>query len=214
MKLPPSAHAAFRLAAGELGMCSAARLFTDELLSAGGADLLGEARDHLGSDFPVFDLVAAEALEGHRRPPAGAALVARALGSASAVLVVGLEAFFLDALVPALDGGVRIGLVLGEGGLEGDVRRILANFGDRVEEARIGDVQRWAGKRSALLTFVYGTTSVNAYVPPVWLRVAGSDVRTQFRTLIGWDILGRPTLLYPRWLVETPLEPFTTVIQP
>lgn len=213
MKLPASAPAAFRLAAAELGMCSAARLFTEQLLAAGGEPLLDDARERLGSDFPVFDLIASEAIEGRapRRPDA--AEVARALRGARSVLVIGLEAFFLDALVPAL-GDARIGLVLGEGGLEGDVRRILANFGDRVEEARIGDVLRWAGNKSALLTFVYGAHGRVAYVSPVWLRVAGSDVRTQFRALVGWDVLGRPTTLYPRWLVETPIEPFSRVVGP
>lgn len=213
MKLPASAPAAFRLAAAELGMCSAARLFTQELLAAGGEQLLGDARDRLGSDLPVFDLVAADALAGSapRRPDASE--VARALEGARSVLIVGLEAFFLDALVPAL-GDARVGLVLGEGGLEGDVRRVLANFGDRVEEARIGDVQRWAGNKSALLTFVYGTHGQIAYVSPVWLRVAGSDVRTQFRALVGWDVLGHPTALYPRWLVEAPIEPFSRVVGP
>ncbi len=213
MKLPASAPAAFRLAAAELGMCSAARLFTEELRAAGGDALLAEARDRLGADFPVLDLVASEALEGRAPRGLDATEVVRALGGARSVLVVGLEAFFLDALVPAL-GGARVGLVIGEGGLEGDVRRILANFGDRVEEARIGDVQRWAGNRSALLTFVYGTHGPVGYVSPVWLRVAGSDVRTQFRGLVGWDVLGRPTALYPRWLVETPIEPFSRVVGP
>ncbi len=211
MRLPASAPAAFRLAAAELGMCSAARLFAAELLAAGGEELLSEAREKLGSDFPVFDLVASDALDG--KPPArpDATETARALGSATSVLVIGLEAFFLDALVPAL-GDARIGLVLGEGGLAADLRRILANFGDRVEEARIGDLQRWAGRKSALLTFVYGTNGPVAYVSPVWLRVAGSDVRTQFRTLVGWDVLGRPTTLYPRWLVEAQIEPFSQVV--
>lgn len=213
MRLPASAPAAFRLAAAELGMCSAARMFVAELLDAGGAALLEEAREELGAEFPVLDLLAAEALEG--RPPEAidARPVARALRSPAAVLVAGLEAFYLDALVGLLPGA-RVGLVLGEGGLPGDERRILANFGERVEEVRVGDVQRWAGNRSALLTFVYGAHASSAYVAPVWLRVAGSDVRTQFRTLVGWDVLGQPTSLYPRWFVETSSEPFSRVVGP
>ncbi|MEZ4301156.1 MAG: hypothetical protein R3B70_39835 [Polyangiaceae bacterium] len=213
MKLPASAPAAFRLAAAELGHCSAARLFTTELLASGGADLLREAQDALGSDFPVLDLVADEALSDRPPAPIDAEAAARALRDPASLLVVGLEAFYLDALVPLLPG-TRVGLVLGEGGLEGDVRRMVANFGDRVEEVRLGDIQRWAGNRSALLTFLYGCHENTGYVTPVWLRVAGSDVRTQFRTLVGWDILGRPTSLYPRWLVEAPLEPFSRVVTP
>jgi len=211
--LPVSAPAAFRLAAAELGMCSAARLFTSELLAAGGTALLVEAREQLGSDYPVLDLVLSEALEGRPAPAIDATEIVRALGTATTVLVVGLEAFFLDALVSALRDA-RLGLVLGEGGLEGDLRRILANFGGRVEEVRMGEIQRWAGRKSALLTFVYGSVGANAYVSPAWLRVAGPDVRTQFRTLVGWNVLARPMTLYPRWLAETPSEPFSRVVGP
>lgn len=61
MRLPASAAAAFRLAAAELGMCSAARLFTKELHDAGGVELLDAAREELGAEFPVLDLVATRA---------------------------------------------------------------------------------------------------------------------------------------------------------
>lgn len=211
MTLPASASSAFRLSAAELGMCSAARLFAAELHAAGGAPLLEEARDRIGPDYPIFDIVASETLEG--RPPAriNPASVVTALGSAKLVLVIGIEAYFLDALVAALPAA-RIGLVLGEGGLEGERRRILANFGGRVEDVPLSDVLRWAGRRSAMLTFIYGTVSTNAYVAPVWLRVAGPDVRPQFRTLVGWDVLNRAPALYPRWVVEAPLEPFSCLV--
>lgn len=211
MKLPRNAAAAFQLAAAELGMCSGARLFVTELLAAGGPDLLAEARERLGPEYPVFDVVASDALEGHLPPPIDASGAVSAVGSAEVLLVVGLEAYFLDALVAALRG-VRIGLLLGEGGLEGETRRVLANFGDRVEEVTAGEVLHWAGRKSALLTFVYGTVSGSAHVTPVWLRVAGPDVRPQFRTIVGWDVLGKPPTLYPRWLVEAPLEPFSRVV--
>lgn len=211
MTLPRNASASFRLAAAELGMCSAARLFTSELASAGGDALLEEACQVLGPQFPVLDMVAGEALAGRPPRPIDAAACVEALRSPSVVLIVGLEAFFLDALVAALPDA-RLGLVLGEAGDGLDVRRVIANFGERVQEVRLGDVQRWAGNKSALLSFVYGATSVSAYVAPIWLRVAGSDIRTQFRTLVGWDVLGAPTRLYPRWLVESPLELFSRVV--
>lgn len=211
MSLPQNAPAAFELAAAELGMCSAARLFVTELLAAGGAPLLAEARDRIGPSYPVFDIVASEALEGHLPPAIDASAVVAAIGSAQVLLVVGLEAHFLDALVAAL-GKVRIGLVMGEGGLEGERRRVLANFGGRVEEVNIGEVLHWAGRKSTLLTFVYGTVGTSAHVTPVWLRVAGPDVRPQFRTIVGWDVLGKPPTLYPRWLVEAPIEPFSRVV--
>ena len=42
--------------------------------------------------------------------------------------------------------------------------------------------------------------------------VAG-DVRTQFRELIGWEVLGGEMYVYPRWLVQAPLVDFSWVIR-
>lgn len=173
--------------------------------------MLEEARDTVGPMFPVLEVIASDSLGAVPHGPIDARPAARALGSADPVLVVGLEAFHMDALVEALPGR-RIGLLLDEGGLGADRRRILANFGGRVEDVRIPEVQRWAGRRSALLTFAYGTLGTVAYVLPAWLRVAGPDVRPQFRALVAWDVLGRPTSLYPRWLVETPAEVFSEIV--
>ncbi|MBK8251288.1 MAG: hypothetical protein IPK82_01285 [Polyangiaceae bacterium] len=180
-------------------------------MKLGGPDLLHEARDVLGDDLPVLDYVLSGLLEGNPPPPIDGTKVAAALHDPASVLVVGLEAFFMDALVVHLTQ-CRIGLVLGEGGLEGDLRRIIANYEDRVELVKLGDVQRWAGNKSALCTFVYGVRERSCYVQPIWLRMAGSDIRTQFRTLVGWDVLGAPTPRYPRWLVETSTEPFSRMV--
>lgn len=193
-------------------MCSAARLFATELLASGGPALLDDAREVLGAEFPVFELVAAETLAGRAPSPIDAKSCGESLRRSAAVLVVGIEAFHLDALVAELPDS-RLGLVLGEGWLEADTRRVFANYDGRLEEVRVGDVQRWAGNRNALLTFVYGSHASSAYVTPAWLRIAGSDLRTQFRSLVGWEVLKRPTTLYPRWLVETPIETFSEVIR-
>jgi hypothetical protein len=91
------------------------------------------------------------------------------------------------------------------------MRRVLANFGNALRIVDLADFRRWAGKRSALLTFVYGTDGHAAHVATTWLRVSGPDVRAQFRTLIGWDVLGQPMRLYPRWLVETSSDDFSVI---
>lgn len=213
MTLPRDAASAFRVAAAELGMCSTARLFSEQFLALGGPELLREARDVLGDELPVLDYVLSGLLEGNPLPVIDGSKVAEALHGPTSVLVVGLEAFFTDALVSHLPK-CRIGLVLGEGGLEGDLRRIVANYDDRVELVKLADVQRWAGNKSALCTFVYGVRERSCYVQPIWLRMAGSDIRTQFRTLVGWDVLGAPTPRYPRWLVETSTEPFSRLVSP
>ncbi|WP_437855127.1 hypothetical protein [Sorangium sp. So ce363] len=213
MALPPALGQAFRMVAAELGMRSAARLFLRELMGAGGAPLAREARDQLGREFPVLDFVAEQWLSGGAEAPLDVAGVLDALRGVTRLLVVGLEADCLDALVPRLSG-VEAGLVTDAGGLDTDFGRVLANYDGLIEPVGLSELHRWAGRRSALLTFVYGTDGHAAHVSPSWLRVSGPDVRTQFRSLIGWDILGRPMTVYPRWMVETSSSDFSSLVGP
>ncbi|MCC6551617.1 MAG: hypothetical protein IT372_01175 [Polyangiaceae bacterium] len=211
--LPPALGQAFHASAAELGMCSASRLFVRELAGAGGDELVRAARDQLGRDYPVFDFVAERFLEDHRELLVDPGPPAAALDGIGRLVVVGIEADFLDALVPRLEGA-EIGLVTDGAGMEPDFRRVLANYGDRVEPVGLADIQRWAGRRSALLTYVYGTLGDTVHVGATWLRVSGPDVRTQFRSLVGWDIFGRPMLIYPRWLVGTSGADFSHTVGP
>lgn len=199
------------MAAGELGMCSAARLFVRELADEGGDALVAAARDRLGRAFPVFDFVAARFLDGDRAPSIDPSPVLEALAGIARLLIVGLEADFLDTLVPRLET-TKIGLITEPVGIELNLRRVVANFGGRVEPVNLSDFQAWAGRRSALLTFVYGTDGHVVHVTPTWLRIAGPDARTQFRSIVGWDILGRPLFVYPRWLVEGSRDDLSRVI--
>ncbi|MFS8068469.1 MAG: hypothetical protein ACMG6S_19090 [Byssovorax sp.] len=171
----------------------------------------GDARDRLGREYPVFDFAAGRFLDGERDPPVNPAAPVAVLAGIARLLVVGLEADFLDALAPLL-GEIEIGLVTASSGAEPDWRRVLANYDGRVEPVGLSEIQRWAGRRSALLTFVYGTDGHAAHVAATWLRVCGPDVRTQFRALIGWDIFGRPMSTYPRWLVATSHEDFSHLV--
>jgi hypothetical protein len=211
--LPPGAHQAFEMAAAELGLCSASRLFARELASVSGDSLIAEARDRLGRDYPVFDFIAERWLAGERDPPINPISVVRTLDGITRLLITSLEADFMDALVPALND-VEIGLITEEGSFDTNWRRVLANYGGRVKQVDLASLQRWAGRRSALLGFVYGTNGDAAYVNALWLRISGPDVRTQFRALVGWDILGRPMLVYPRWLVETSRNDFSHIVGP
>jgi hypothetical protein len=74
-------------------------------------------------------------------------------------------------------------------------------------------VQHWAGSRSALLTFVYRADDYHAHVGPAWLRVSGPDVRTQFRALVGWDVLGESMAVCPRWLLPTNVGDFSHLVR-
>jgi hypothetical protein len=202
---------AFRVACGELGHCAAAWLFVRELAREGGNAAVEELRDDLGRAFPVLDAVARQRLLGVTGPSLDVESVLAACAGAERLLVVGVEATHLDELVARLPAGLRLGLLL-QGGLEADVDRVLANLGGRAEATGLGDFQRWAGARSMLLTFAYGVRGGRAHVNPAWVRVSGADVRTQFRGLVAWDVLGAPMFVYPRWLVNVPVEDFSHVV--
>ena len=208
--LPPHLGQAFLMTAGELGMASAATLFVRELAQLGGDALVAEVCDVLGRQYPVLDFVAHQWLEGHRAVGLDVNHVQSVLAGITRLVVVGLETDALDALVAAIPD-VEIGLIAEPFGVAPDMRRVLANFGGALRAVDWSDFRRWAGKRSALLTFVYGTDGHAAHVAATWLRVSGPDVRAQFRSLIGWDVLGQPMRLYPRWLVETSCSDFSVI---
>ena len=73
-------------------------------------------------------------------------------------------------------------------------------------------VALWAGGRSAFLTFVYGGDRHVVHASPQWLRISGPDVRTLFRSLIAWDVLGGAPEVYPRWFAEVDRTTFSEVI--
>lgn len=224
-RLPTGIEQTFLIAAGELGLGTASRMFVRTVATEGGRPLVEELRDHLGRRFPVLDVVASEWLAQPEREHAvpdtdlatqmtvlqrGAHAVADACALANRVLIVGIEAEFLDELLPRLPDA-RI-FLLTHRIFDVDWDRVLANFGGRVEPTSLADFQQHAGRHSVLLTFTYGSGSHSTYVAPAWMRLIGPDVRSQFRSLLGWEVLGAPFRVYPRWLVEVPLQEFTQVI--
>lgn len=202
---------AFTVAARELGMCSAAWLFVREVAAHGGDDLVLELRDLLGREFPTLDTVADAWAKGEREPAIDVAAVLAACSGASRLVIVGMESLFLDALVPAL-GDTRASLLVDRESAT-DWDRVLANYRN-VDAVDLSSFQGLAGRRSVLLTFLYGTADELTWVDPVWMRVIGGDVRMQFRSIVGWDVLGTLNYLYPRWKTEGPLSDFTHVIRP
>lgn len=191
-RLPPRLGPAFQLASAELGPASAARLFVRE--------------------FPVLGCVAARWLAGDRGAAPDPGPLLAALKGLTRVLVVGLEADWLDVLLPACRD-LEVGLLRGEFAAA-DFRRALANYDGLAVAVELGDLQRWAGRRSGLLCFVYGSDGHVAHVPGTWMRVSGPDVRAQFAVLVGWNILGAAMELYPRWLAEAHLEDFSQLVDP
>lgn len=207
--LPPRLSQAFLTAAYELGMASAARLFTRELAAEGGAELVAAARDIFGREFPVWHSVASRWLADGRGVEPRPAALEPVLAGIRRLLVVGLETDWLDLLLPRLVG-IEVGLLLERAG---DARRVLANYEGLAVGVELGDLHRWSGRHSGLLTFLYGSDRHVAHVPGVWLRASGPDVRAQFAVLVGWDILGAPMDLYPRWLAETSVSDFSALVR-
>lgn len=209
--LSPALLQAFGVAASELGFCSAARLFVREVAASGGEALVRALRDELGRTYPVLDAVCAAYLDGERESDLAVASVQQALRGARVVIVIGFEADALDALVPRL---VRQDIYLLSLSPDEDPtqERILANYGERVSRIDLLSFQRLAGSQTAVLCLLYGVTEQTVHVPPAWLRFFGDDVRAQFRTFIGWDVLRRPMYVYPRWLYEVPHSDFARIV--
>lgn len=201
---------AFRLAAGELGMASAAWLFVREA-ALDGAPAVQALSDRLGREWPVLDAVCAAWLGGLSAPRVEPQDVLPALEGVTRVVLVGLETLWLDALLQQLPATVQVAL-LRVSTLQPDWARVQSNHVKRLQLLRLADFQAWAGPRSVLMSFVYGPTAAGVFVVPTWLRVAGPDVRLQFRGLLGWRVLSLPLTVYPRWLVAAEPEHFTELL--
>jgi hypothetical protein len=134
--------------------------------------------------------------------------VVRALGNVSRLVIIGVEASFLDALIPLLDPAVKLATIA-HSPFPVDWERVLDNYAGRIERLDLDTFQNWAGGKSALLTFAYGRQDSRTAVLPLWLRACGADVRSQFRSLVAWNVLRAPLERYPRWLVEIEADSFT-----
>lgn len=202
---------AFRLAASELGMASAAWLFVEQTAAWAGHDGVAQLRDALGRAWPVLDAVCAGWLAGQHRPAVDTVSLAPVLAGSTRLLLVGYEARWVDALLQALPPEVGVGLVC-HGDPRADWQRVLANHAGRLKALSLEDFQHWAGPRTTLLTFIYGATDTLVFAVPAWLRASGPDVRLQFRHLAGWRILDVPMEVYPRWLVATERDTLTELL--
>lgn len=201
---------AFRLAASELGMASAAWLFTRQTAAAEGAAGVAALRDTMGRTWPVLDAICAGWLEGHQTLQIEPEVLRQDLAGAERLLLVGYEADWVDALLPELNPRLRVGLVTAGDPIT-DWERLLANHQGRIEPVEAAAFQTWSGPRSLLMSFVYGHSPQQVFVLPAWLRTTGSDVRLQFRELLGWHIMESSLALYPRWLVAAEPDTFTVL---
>lgn len=208
--LPMGLAQAFRTAAGELGHAGAAEIFVREIAAEHGMEGVAAFRDVLGRDFPVADALA-ERWQGGWRPEAPAtAALSRHLDGIHRLAIVGLESRHLDALVDALPDTEMA--LLTWSALPADWDRVVANHDGRVQAVDLDGIFGWAGSQSAILCFVYGTMDGGTvYAPPGWLRLNGPDMRTQFRALIGWNVLPVPFTVYPRWFHEVQVGDFTVL---
>jgi len=210
--LPPGIEQAFSAVVGELGMATASWLFVKAVARCEGDEGVAALAEVAGSSFTVLDAVARGWLDGQREMKVDAGPVAAATGKATRVVVVGLDAAYVDALVDAVADRARIAIVA-HSMFEVDWTRVLDNWGGRVERVDLDTFQKWAGGKSALVTFAYGRQGSHTAVQPLWHRACGADVRSQFRSLVAWDVLGVSLDLYPRWLVEADADSFTHFVR-
>ena len=206
--LPGGLDQAFGAVAGELGQATAAWLFVRAVARCTGDEGVAELAERAGAEFVVLDAVARAWLAGLHEQTVDPVPVLKAIGKASRLVVVGIEAALLDALVERLDPAVKIAMIA-HSPFPVDWDRVLDNYGGRVERVDLDTFQHWAGGKSALLTFAYGRRDSRTVVAPLWLRACGADVRSQFRVLVAWNVLEAPLELYPRWLVEIETDSFT-----
>lgn len=101
-RLPGHLGRAILMAAGELGMAGAARLFVRELAALGGDELVADVCDSYGREYPVLDFVAHRWLLGDRTLHLELDRVSQALEGIKRLLVVGLETDELDGRVQVL----------------------------------------------------------------------------------------------------------------
>lgn len=201
---------AFRTAASELGMTSAAWVFVQETGALHGIAGVERLRDEMGRIWPVLDAVCAGWVGGTMQPAVRPQDVLQLLAGVKRIVLVGLETLWLDALLPVLPVDIQVGL-LQHGDPVTHWERVADNYAGRVQLLPLADFQSWAGPRSVLMTFVYGQNQGQVYVLPSWLRVCGPDVRLQFRTLLGWHVMQVPMEIYPRWLVAASADTLTDI---
>lgn len=207
--LPRGLAHAFAAAAGELGHAGAAELFLREIEAEHAAAGIAAFRDELGREFPVADAVAARWQDGWRPTAADPTPLLPHLAGIRRLVVVGLEARQLDALVDALPA-TEIALLTWNA-LPADWERVIANHEGRVRAVDLDGSLALAGPDAAILVFVYGGDGGTLYVPPAWLRLNGPDMRPQFRALLAWNVLPAPFSVYPRWFHEVQRDEFTAV---
>jgi hypothetical protein len=208
--LPLGLSQAFRTAAGELGHAGAAEIFVREIAAERGDQGVAAFRDAMGREFPVADALAERWLGGWRPGELATASLLRHLQGVRRLAVVGLESRHLDVLVDALPD-LEIALLTWSA-LPADWDRVIANCDGRVQAVDLDGIFGWAGPNSAILCFVYGASdSGSVYAPPGWLRLNGPDMRSQFRALIGWNVLPVPFTVYPRWFNEVQVGDFTAL---
>ena len=143
---------AFALCAAELGMFSASRLFVRELLAERDDHLVDDVTALLGTRYPVFDAVAHGALQRGEIPRLDPQPVLQAVRGLSRLVIIGIEAECIDALLGQLP---RLRVALVPDVLEGaNLERVAANYSGEVEFLGLDSFQAWAGRSSGLLTKV------------------------------------------------------------
>ena len=130
LDLPAGLDQAFGAVAGELGQSTSAWLFVRAVARCAGDRGVEQLADTAGAQFVVLEAVARGWLAGVREQSIDARPAFDAIGSATRLVVVGVEAAYLDALVARIDPTVKIALMT-HSPFPVDWDRVLDNYGGR-----------------------------------------------------------------------------------
>src|SRR5205823_3213042 len=131
-ELPNGLDQALAAVAGELGMATASWLFVRAVARCMGDEGVASLADRAGGAFTVLDAIGRGWLEGAREARVDPGPALDAVGNVTRLVVVGVEAMLLDALVARLDPAVKIAMIA-HSPFSVDWGRVLDNYGGRIE---------------------------------------------------------------------------------
>ena len=203
-----------RFASGELGPLSASSIALGAMLDANDDELLRIALAEHQRELAVLDsIVRAGLTPCHllERVSGCLAKLSEEIDAARTVVVLGVEALFLDELVDRFPDK-EVFIVPHDGCV--DLLRVSSNLPPSAQLTDLQTFMSFAGGRSLLLAPVFGTVFRETFTHFVTARAIGKDVSERFCGVIAVDLLGTQFGVFPKDLVQVPTSDFTALVLP
>jgi hypothetical protein len=198
----------------ELGFFSSALFLYEavyDIVKTDGAELLAE---ELINDLPIYyEIVKSGFLPNNimSQIEGNLNIVCDKYQDYSKIVVLGIESIILDIL-SAKFSEKEIYVIPHDERIDHD--RVIANFPTNVKLVSVGDITRYGGTRSILLSYVFCQSMDSAFVYPISLRGIGPDVRYCYNQIVGLNILP-PYKKYLASFEEVPsIKQFFTIQYP